>query len=207
MMDSRGGRCLTPDRRSIFDDDEWDWIVEHATGDFDHLVIGTSLPFLLGPGMHYVEAWNEAVCNGAWGGSPRAAGEWIRRELDLEHWAAFDDLLRAPDPAARGGRLGQAGQAAGLDRRDLRRRPPRLPGRCRVPAQGRSVKSAVYQATCSPMRNPLDESEKRMIRIGDLAASATHRPRPRPLARAWRDSPTSAGASARARCSTTKWRR
>ena len=54
-------------------DEEWDWIVEHASGDFDHLVIGTSLPFLLGQGMHFIEAWNEAVCEGAWGKPPLAA--------------------------------------------------------------------------------------------------------------------------------------
>jgi hypothetical protein len=27
-------------------------------GDFDHLLLGTSLPALLGPGVHHLEAWN-----------------------------------------------------------------------------------------------------------------------------------------------------
>ncbi len=165
MMDSRGGRCLTPDRRSIFDDDEWDWIVEHANGDFDHLVIGTSLPFLLGQGMHYFEAWNEAVCDGAWGGLAARGGEWVRRELDLEHWAAFDisfkRLTKLIEEVGSGAR-GKAPASIVVISGDVHHAYlaevafPRSAG----------VESAVYQATCSPMRNPLNESEKRMIRIG-----------------------------------------
>ena len=50
MIDSRAGRVLTPGERSMVDAGEWDWITEHATGDFDHLLIGTSLPLFLAPG-------------------------------------------------------------------------------------------------------------------------------------------------------------
>ena len=64
---------LEPGARAMVDDDEWDWICERLVGDHDHLVIGTSLPLLLGQGMHYLEAWNEAVCDGAWGAWRRAS--------------------------------------------------------------------------------------------------------------------------------------
>ena len=37
------------------------------TGDFDHLLLVDTLPFLLIPALHHLEAWNEAVCAGAWG--------------------------------------------------------------------------------------------------------------------------------------------
>ena len=57
VIDSRAGRVLEEGNRSMLDDEEWDWVAEHFTGDFDHLLVGTSLPWLLGPGMHYVEAW------------------------------------------------------------------------------------------------------------------------------------------------------
>ena len=137
MMDSRGGRCLTPDRRSIFDDDEWDWIVEHASGDFDHLVIGTSLPFLLGQGMHYFEAWNEAVCDGAWGGLAARGGEWVRRELDLEHWAAFDMSFKRLTKLLEEVGSGERGKPPASIVVISRRRPPRLSRRGRVPALGR----------------------------------------------------------------------
>ena len=47
VMDARTGRCLDPGKRKIVDDDEWEWIVERATEDeFDHLILGTSDPYL-----------------------------------------------------------------------------------------------------------------------------------------------------------------
>jgi hypothetical protein len=165
MMDSRGGRCLTPHRRSIFDDDEWDWITDHATGDFDHLVIGTSLPFLLGYGMHYVEAWNEAVCDGAWGGAAAQVGEKVRRALDLEHWAAFrmsfDRLTRLLAEVGSGKR-GKPPASIVVVSGDVHH------AYLAEVAFRRSagVRTPVYQAVCSPMRNPLDEREKRAIRFG-----------------------------------------
>ena len=58
--------------------------------------------------MHHLEAWNEAVCAGAWGTLAARLGERLRRALDLEHWAAFQrsfermvTLLRESAPAAR----------------------------------------------------------------------------------------------------------
>ncbi len=72
MVDSRAARVLEPDRRSILDDAEMAWLDEQMQGGFDHLLIGTSLPFLLAPGLHHAEAFNEAIAEGAWGS--RAAG-------------------------------------------------------------------------------------------------------------------------------------
>ncbi len=60
--------------RSMVDADEWAWILEHATGDFDHLLLGTSLLDLLGPGMHYLQASNEAVCSARGEGGRRGGG-------------------------------------------------------------------------------------------------------------------------------------
>src|SRR5437764_178730 len=37
------------------------------------------------------EAWTEAVCDGAWGKLAARIGEKVRRVIDLEHWAAFQD--------------------------------------------------------------------------------------------------------------------
>src|SRR5215207_9107352 len=82
VMDSRGGRVLDEGSRSIVDAEEWRWIEEQATGGFDHLLFGTSLPVLLGPGMHYLQAWNEAVCRGVWGSWAAGWGERIRRSED-----------------------------------------------------------------------------------------------------------------------------
>ncbi|HEY8556340.1 MAG TPA: alkaline phosphatase D family protein, partial [Actinomycetes bacterium] len=67
VIDSRCGRVLEGERREMVDEDEWAWIEEQAAGDFDHLLLATSLPFALAPAIHDLEAWNEAVTAGAWG--------------------------------------------------------------------------------------------------------------------------------------------
>ena len=165
VTDDRTGRVLDHDRRSIFDDEEWRWVEDHATGDFDHLLIGTTDPFLLGPGLHYVEAWNEAVCEGTWGGAAARLGERMRRALDFDHWAAFQFSFH---------RLVELLEEVGAGRRG---RPPAtiavLSGDVHhayvadvaFPRDAR-VTSHVFQAVCSPFRNALDSHERLGVRIG-----------------------------------------
>jgi hypothetical protein len=159
VIDSRAGRVLDEGGRKMVDDEEWDWVVEHATGGCDHLLIATSLPFLLSPGMHAVEAWSEAVCGGAWGPRAARAGERIRQALDLEHWGAFNDSFRRLCELQRSVGAGERGSApasivtlsgdvhhAYLCELAFRR--------------GAGVQSAVWQAVCSPFRNPLGRRER-----------------------------------------------
>jgi hypothetical protein len=164
MMDSRAGRVLTPDRRSMVDDHEWRWIVEHAHGAFDHLLLGTTLPVFLSRSMHHMEAWNEAVCEGAWGPLAASLGERLRQGLDFEHWAAFErsfrELCRLIQAVA-GGEDGSAPASIVALSGDVHHAylaevgfPP-----------GAGVRSAVYQAVCSPVRNPLEAREKRAIHL------------------------------------------
>jgi hypothetical protein len=165
MIDSRAGRVLDPGQRSMLDEEEWRWFEEHTRGDFDHLLIGSSLPLLLAPGLHYLEAWNEAVCEGAWGRAAAWAGERMRQGMDLEHWAAFGRSLdRAFEIVGRAA----AGRHGG--------RPPAsivaLSGDVHHAYLAEvafrrelGARSAVYQAVCSPFRNPLDEHERRGIRF------------------------------------------
>lgn len=89
VLDSRCGRILAHGQRSMVSEQEFRWIEQQLSGDYDHLLVGTSLPWLLAPSLHDIEAWNEALCNGA--GSERWVrwSEKIRRGADLEHWAAF----------------------------------------------------------------------------------------------------------------------
>jgi hypothetical protein len=164
VMDSRAGRVLGGGRRCMMDDSEWDWIAEHATGDFDHLLLATSLPALLAPGMHHVEAWNEAVCSGAWGGPAAKVSEHLRQLVDLEHWAAFGDSFE---------RLARLLEDVGSGRRG---RPPAsivlLSGDVHHAylaevafRREAEVESGVYQAVCSPFRNPLGAAERRFMRV------------------------------------------
>ena len=162
MIDSRAGRVLTPGERSMVDPGEWQWITEHATGGYEHLIIGTSLPLIMAPGLHYLEAWNEAVCDGAWGRLASRAGEKIRQGADLEHWPAFRDSFFAMCELLRevgaGGR-GHAPASIVVVSGDVHHAYLAEVG---FPA-GSGVSSRVWQATCSPFRNPLSTKEKRGV--------------------------------------------
>jgi hypothetical protein len=173
VMDSRAGRVLDGTRKMV-DDEEWGWIVEQATGDFDHLLLATSVPFLLSPGLHHLEAWNEAVCAGAWGKFAARAGERIRQAVDLEHWAAFGDSFRRGVSLLREVATGERGT------------PPStvvlLSGDVHHAylaevdfGAGVDARSHVFQATCSPYRNPLNGQERFVIRrfCSPLAARVT----------------------------------
>ena len=153
VIDSRGGRVLEEGRRSMVDAEEWSWIEERATGGFDHLLLCTSLPVMLGPGMHHLQAWNERLCSGAY--SARVAGwsESLRRSQDLDHWASFHDSFARMGDLIKGVSTGQRGD------------PPStvlvLSGDVHhgylAEAGFRDAEPAsrVYQAVCSPLRNAL----------------------------------------------------
>src|SRR5207302_53770 len=89
VVDSRAGRVLEPGTRDMLDEAEWGWLEEALGPRTEHLLVVSTLPLLLPPALHYLEAWNESVCAGAWGRWAEGPGEWLRQTLDLEHWAAF----------------------------------------------------------------------------------------------------------------------
>ncbi|WP_026129354.1 alkaline phosphatase D family protein [Nocardiopsis prasina] len=94
VADTRCGRSLEEDdpsggSRSILGAEGHDWLDRHLTGGPDHLVVASTVPVLLPPSVHHLEAWNEAVCAGAWGSAARGPAERLRQALDLEHWGAF----------------------------------------------------------------------------------------------------------------------
>src|SRR5512139_912060 len=94
VADSRTGRRLRPGHRQIMSDEEWDWVTAKIDGDYDHLLFASSLPILLPYGMHHVEAWSEAVTDGAWGRRLCGLGEKVRIAANLDHWACFQDSFR-----------------------------------------------------------------------------------------------------------------
>ena len=164
FIDSRAGRVLEEGRRSMVDDEEWAWVVEHAHGDFDHLLIATTVPFLLSPGFHHLEAWNERVCDGAWGPLAARAGEKARRALDFDHWASFNrsyERLRDLLGEIAEGRLGPAPASIVVLSGDVHHAYL-----CDVAFRADAHRSPVYQAVCSPYRNPLDKRERSAIKAG-----------------------------------------
>ena len=52
------------------------------------------MPFLLAPGLHHVEAFDEALTDGAWGPVGAWLGERLRRVAVMDHWASFQRTFR-----------------------------------------------------------------------------------------------------------------
>ncbi len=154
VIDSRAGRLFDDGRREMLDDEEWRWLEGELQGGVDHLLVATSLPVLLPRAIHDLEAWDEALCAGAWGAAGGRFGDRLRRAVDLEHWAAFrssfDRLARSLQAVAAGER-GSAPASIILLSGDVHYAylaEADLPG-------DRSV-SPIYQAVCSPFRHCLD---------------------------------------------------
>ncbi|RAY13577.1 alkaline phosphatase family protein [Actinomadura craniellae] len=151
VVDSRCSRVLEPGRRAMFDEPEQRWLDERCTGDVDHLLIASSLPYLLPRAIHHGEAWNEALANGAWGRRAARFGEKLRQFADLEHWAAFDGSFRrlAEDVlAVSRGERGAAPASIAF-----------LSGDVHYSYLARVTRGAgrtpISQVVCSPLRNPL----------------------------------------------------
>jgi hypothetical protein len=163
VFDSREGRQLGARPRTMIDEEEWEWLTEQARGGCDHLLLVDTLPFLLIPALHHVEAWNEAVCAGAWGEWAVPVGERIRRALDLEHWAAFNASFRRVEELiteVAAGRRGAAPATILALAGDVHHAYLAEVG---FPREAHA-KSAVYQAVCSPFRNALDAHERTIVR-------------------------------------------
>ncbi|MBA2537407.1 MAG: alkaline phosphatase family protein, partial [Actinobacteria bacterium] len=185
-VDCRAGRVLDEDKREMVDDDEWSWIVEEARGDVDHLLFGMSDPYLLAPGLHDFQAWNESLCRGAWGDALARAGERIREGVDLDHWGSFhesfDRLTCLVTAIAKGERGGPPASIVALSGDVHNAYLAEVAFR-----RGSGARSRVYQAVCSPIRNPLKAPERAAQRfgssrvgevIGRLLATAVGLPRP-----------------------------
>ncbi len=160
MIDSRCGRILAGGARSMVSHDEFAWITAQTDGDYDHLLIGTSLPWLLARSLHDVEAWDEALASGARGQRIARFGEWLRRAGDLEHWAAFrDSFEELGELIASVGRRPDAPATICVLSGDVHHA---YVARARFP---QPVSSAVYQLTCSPLNNYVPLLMKLFFRV------------------------------------------
>jgi PhoD-like phosphatase len=150
MIDSRCGRILEAGARSMVSDDEFAWIERQLDGDYDHLLIGTSLPWLLARALHDLESWNEVLCAGRRGARVARWSEKLRRAADLEHWASFRksfDRLGELIAAVAAGERGPAPATVCVLSGDVHHA---------YVAQAhlaRDVVSKIYQLTCSPLHN------------------------------------------------------
>ncbi len=157
VIDSRAGRVLANGNRRMVSEAEWQRVTGSVSGDWDHVVLATSLPLLLPRGIHGLEAWSEAVCGGAWGRRAARTGERLRRAFDLEHWAAFGKSFTAFEQFLAGladGGHGSPPASVTVISGDVHHS---YLAEVDLPASARP-RSAVYQVVCSPIHNALPHS-------------------------------------------------
>ncbi len=172
VLDNRCSRVLATAHRAMLPAAEWEWFLDQAHGEYEHLVVGSSLPWLMPTGLHHVEAWNEQLA-----GSDRpavaAAGENLRRAFDMEHWAAFRRSFEALTELFRRLAMGEA-------------RPGRVGAGAAYAAPasisvisgdvhhsyvakallGPEATSPVHQLTCSPVHNQVPAVMRPLMRLG-----------------------------------------
>jgi hypothetical protein len=195
VLDNRCSRVLDPDRRAMLPPGEWAWFAELARGDFDHLVVGSSLPWLLPPGIHHLESWNEQLAGSA---RPRVAAfaERQRRAFDLEHWASmrssFDALATLFAEVGSAGAASVSVLSGDVHHSYVARAEfvGALAGPRRPEAH---LVAPVHQLTCSPVHNQLQSFMRPVLRLGWWRVPAAVA---RALARTARVAP-----------STVRWRR
>ncbi|TDC58835.1 alkaline phosphatase family protein [Micromonospora sp. KC207] len=175
MLDNRCSRVLDRGNRAMLPPGEWSWFLDQAHGVYDHLVVGASLPWLLPPGIHHVEAWSEKLADSRhrW---VSGFAERLRRALDLEHWAAFRrsfDALGALFVRLGSGPAGRTGDRVGTG--------PAYPPPASISvlsgdvhhsyvARARfadpQVRTPVHQLTCSPIHNQVPAAMRPLMRLG-----------------------------------------
>jgi hypothetical protein len=162
MIDSRCGRILDG-RRSMVGDSELEWISEQANGDYDHLLVGTSLPWLLARALHDIESWNESLADGARGARLARWSESLRRAADLEHWAAFhksfESLADLIQEVAQGKRGERAPATVCVLSGDVHH------AYVARAIYDEPITSQVYQLTCSPLHNYVPLAMKVAFRL------------------------------------------
>ncbi|MDF0531996.1 alkaline phosphatase D family protein [Tsukamurella sp. 8F] len=153
VIDSRCGRILD-DTRKMVSDNEFDWITDSCRTDQRHLVLATSVPWLLAPPLDRLETLSERLASGDRGPRAQRFGEWARRAADLEHWAAFPESYQRLSSLVRrvaDGRLAPSGTAPAS--------VTVLSGdvhhgyAARVHWADGDPVAPVHQLTCSPMHN------------------------------------------------------
>jgi phosphodiesterase/alkaline phosphatase D-like protein len=162
VVDSRCGRILDDRERAMVGGDEARWIEDQlSTSDGEHLMVATSLPWLLPRAVHDLESWDEALCAGSRGARMARFGEKMREAADLEHWASFrasfDWLAAVLEKVARGS---SAPATVCVLSGDVHHQYV-----ARAEWQS-TVDSRVYQIVASPVHHSVPLSQRTIFRVG-----------------------------------------
>ncbi|MYX05617.1 alkaline phosphatase family protein [Streptomyces sp. SID8375] len=167
MIDTRATRVLDESNRAMLDKTEGEWLrqaVLDGRGSYDHLLLGSSLPWLLPHLIHAGEGWNAALCAGERGPRWARRSERLRQRADLEHWSAFPGSFTVlTELIAEAGSGAHAPATVCVLSGDVHHAyvaEPHWRGAGPHPA------SRVLQLTCSPVHNSIPGSLQAGFRFG-----------------------------------------
>ena len=162
MIDSRNARILDGGDRKMLGDREFGWL-EQQIGDgleqLDHVVLGSSLPWLLPPAIGDLQSTNEiAAARPGWRGK---LGEKARQTADFEHWAAFTtSFLRLSDLITETASHATGPATISVLSGDVHHS---YAARAHLPG---SPQTRVHQLVCSPVHNYVPMFMKPVFRLG-----------------------------------------
>ena len=126
----------------------------------------SSLPILLPYGMHDIEAWSEAIGDGAWGKRFKPLGEKVRTMANLDHWACFQQSYREVEQLVidiASGNCGEPPESIVMFGGDVHHCYVSEVG---LPAESGTVHSKVWHAVCSGLRKELQLNERLVLGLG-----------------------------------------
>ncbi|MHC9293182.1 alkaline phosphatase D family protein [Mycobacterium sp. LTG2003] len=166
MIDSRNGRILDTGERMMIGGREFAWLEAQATDgleELDHLMLASSVPWLMPPAVGDMEAVNERYADRP--GRRGKLAEKTRRAVDFEHWPAFHkSFLRLADMIARVASHPDGPTTLTVLSGDVHH--------CYAAraewsgSAGESVRATVHQLVCSPVNNYVPLILKPVFRLG-----------------------------------------
>jgi hypothetical protein len=103
MIDSRNGRILESGERMMIGEREFRWLETQITDgldELDHLMLASSVPWLMPPAIGDLEAVNERTADRP--GRRGRLAEKTRRAVDFDHWPGFyQSFVRLAETIAR----------------------------------------------------------------------------------------------------------
>jgi phosphodiesterase/alkaline phosphatase D-like protein len=172
MIDSRNGRILDSGERMMIGENEFAWLESQATdglGGLDHLILASSVPWLMPPAIGDLEAVNER--NADQPGLRGRLAEKTRRAVDLEHWPAFcKSFVRLADMIARIARHPSGPATVSVLSGDVHHS---YGARAEWIDGGTPTGATVHQLVCSPVNNYVPLLLKPVFMLSWTRAAAT----------------------------------
>ncbi|GFG49494.1 phosphodiesterase [Mycolicibacterium agri] len=174
MIDSRNGRILESGERMMIGEKEFGWVEANAEDhpeSYDHLLLASSVPWLMPPAIGDLETLNERAADRP--GRRGRIAEKLRQAGDFEHWPAFfKSFVRLGEMITRIANHPEGPATISVLSGDVHHSYAARAELEDVSPTG----TAVYQLVCSPVHNYVPVFVKPAFMLGwaKPAAAVTH---------------------------------